>query len=92
MRYEGADPAKASGLAIIGVSIVPQPRGTFFECVGQWPEKWNGWFEGGSDIIWSDCINTGAAGTTDRTVSMGLDWKTKTMYLTHTFQCSDKQG
>ena len=92
VRYEGADPAKASGLAIIGVSIMPQPRGSFFECVGQWPESWNGWYEGGKDIIWSECINTGAAGITDRSVAMGLDWKNKTMYLTHSFQCSDKQG
>ena len=92
VRYEGADPAKSSGLAIVGVSLVPQPRGSFFECVGQWPETWNGWYEGGKDIIWSDCIDTGAAGTNDRTVSMGLDWKTKTMYLTHSFQCSDKPG
>lgn len=93
-RYDGADPADSGNLATLAVSIVPTNRnyGTFFECVASWPQAWNGWHDGGENIIWSDCIWAGNGFTDDTTVSFAMDWSKKTMYVSHTFACSDAQG
>ncbi|KAI1077114.1 hypothetical protein F5B20DRAFT_553234 [Whalleya microplaca] len=90
-RYDGAIPSDTNGSATVAVSIVPgnRPMGTLFECVAEWPESWAGWYEDGSDIIWSDCIWAGNGLTYDTTVSFALDWKNRTMYVSHTFACSD---
>lgn len=89
-RYDGPDPAKKDGLSTVAFSITPGYA--LFECVAQWPEAWAGWYEGGQEIIWSDCIWTGNAGTADTTISFALDWKKQMMYVSHTYACSDKQG
>ncbi|KAI0846069.1 hypothetical protein F5Y00DRAFT_272314 [Daldinia vernicosa] len=92
-RYDGAEPG-GKGAATIAVSIVPGnlTMGTFFECVAEWPESWEGWYEDGN-IIWSDCIWAGNGRTSDTAVSFALDWKNnRTMYISHTFACSDKEG
>ncbi|KAK3303752.1 uncharacterized protein B0T15DRAFT_577029 [Chaetomium strumarium] len=89
LRYDSPDPTKADGLSTIAASLGRTP---LHECVAQWPESWAGWYEGGSKLIWADCIFTGAAFTQDETVSFAVDWKNKTMYLAHTFACSDQQG
>ncbi|KAK1761696.1 hypothetical protein QBC33DRAFT_462861 [Phialemonium atrogriseum] len=91
VRYDGADPSSGSGDATVAVSISPNSS-TLFECVAEWPEEWAGWYEGGSNIIWSDCIWTGNGPRNDNTVSFATDWKNKTMYLTHSFDCSDREG
>ncbi|KAI0838583.1 hypothetical protein F5Y06DRAFT_49931 [Hypoxylon sp. FL0890] len=92
-RYDGADPEESDGAATVAVSIVPgsSTMGTFFECVAEWPESWAGWYEDGN-IIWSDCIWAGNGRTYDNTVSFAMDWKNRTMYLSHTFTCSNGQG
>ncbi len=92
VRYDGPDPAKANDLATIAASLQSSTGTPLYECVSQWPEAWKGWYEGATDLIWSDCIFTGAGTGADDTVSFAIDWKVKTMYLTHTFACSGKQG
>ena len=93
-RYDGALPDDDNGAATVAVSIVPTNRayGTFFECVASWPEAWKGWHDGGDNIIWSDCIWAGNGFTDDTTVSFAMDWPNRTMYVSHTFGCSDAQG
>ncbi|KAI0388313.1 hypothetical protein F5Y17DRAFT_475263 [Xylariaceae sp. FL0594] len=92
-RYDGPGPA-SNGKAVVAVSITPNGTSSFFECVAEWPESWAGWSGTGTngDIVWSDCIWSGAGPTYDTAISSALDWKSRTMYLTHTFPCSDKQG
>ncbi|KAI1342159.1 hypothetical protein F5Y15DRAFT_430592 [Xylariaceae sp. FL0016] len=90
-RFDGADPAQPNGTAIFAASIVPGATSTFFECVAEWPEAWDGWY-GDGNIIWSDCIWSGAGPTNDTSVSFALDWKNRTMYLSHSFSCSDHEG
>ncbi|KAI2607819.1 hypothetical protein GGR54DRAFT_652070 [Hypoxylon sp. NC1633] len=92
-RYDGAEPGQKDGFATVAVSIVPGTRatGTFFECVAEWPESWAGWYEDGN-IVWSDCIWAGNGPTYDTAVSFAMDWKNRTMYMSHTFACSDKEG
>ena len=92
-RYDGADSDDDGGPATVAVSIVPTNRtyGTFFECVASWPGAWEGWHHGGDDIIWSDCIWAGNGFTDDTTVSFAMDWPKRTMYVSHTFACSDTQ-
>ncbi|KAK5655223.1 hypothetical protein OQA88_6122 [Cercophora sp. LCS_1] len=91
VRYDGADPARETKVATIAASL--SNSGTpLYECVAQWPEDWAGWYQGGNEIIWSDCIWTGAGFGQDDTVSFAVDWKNKTIYLSHTFACSDKRG
>jgi hypothetical protein len=89
-RYDSVN----KGSAIVAVSIVPTNRsyGTFFECVASWPESWQGWENGRGNIVWSDCIWAGNGLTDDTTVSFAVDWANYTMYVSHTFTCSDAQG
>lgn len=93
-RYDGADPEDSTSSATVAVSIVPTNRtyGTFFECVASWPEAWKGWHDGGDNIIWSECIWAGNGFNDDTTVSFAMDWANRTMYVSHTFACSDAQG
>ncbi|KAI0599617.1 hypothetical protein F4775DRAFT_119142 [Biscogniauxia sp. FL1348] len=92
-RYDGADLGQNNEQATLAISIMPgnSTYATFFECVAEWPEPWAGWYEDGS-IIWSDCIWAGNGPTYDTTVSFAVDWKTREMSISHTFDCSDKQG
>ncbi|KAK3356571.1 hypothetical protein B0T25DRAFT_589151 [Lasiosphaeria hispida] len=90
-RYDSADPSRNSSLATIAASL-GSSASPLYECVAQWPESWAGWYEGGRNIIWSDCIWNGAGSGQDKTVSFAVDWKKKLMYLSHTFACSDKKG
>ncbi|KAI3319777.1 hypothetical protein HD806DRAFT_249653 [Xylariaceae sp. AK1471] len=91
-RYDGADPKISNGTAVVAISIIPNSTSTFFECVAEWPEAWAGWSPVDGNIIWSDCIWSGAGPTFDTAVAFALDWKNRTMYLSHTFSCSDQQG
>lgn len=94
-RYDGAEPGDTTSSATVAVSIVPGDTayGTFFECVASWPEDWEGWVGGDrSNIIWSDCIWAGNGLTDDTTVSFAVDWANRTMYVSHTFSCSDAEG
>ncbi|KAH8900758.1 hypothetical protein GQ53DRAFT_815617 [Thozetella sp. PMI_491] len=92
IRFDGGSPSDNKSHSTVAASISPAPRGTLFECVAQWPETWNGWYDGSNSIIWSDCIWTGNGGTADRTISFALDWKSRVFYLSHTFNCSDRNG
>ncbi|KAI1742799.1 hypothetical protein F4680DRAFT_463765 [Xylaria scruposa] len=87
-RFDG--PSDPSGKAVVAVSIIPNTTNTFFECVSEWEESWAGFKDG--NIIWSDCIWSGAGPTLDRAVAFAVDWKNRTMYLSHTYSCSDKKG
>ncbi|KAK3320302.1 hypothetical protein B0T19DRAFT_285510 [Cercophora scortea] len=94
LRYDSPDPSKKNGLSTVAASLGTSTT-PLYECVVQWPEAWAGWYEGGSNgtnIIWSDCIWTGAGAGADTTVSLAVDWKKKSVYVAHTFACSDKQG
>ncbi|KAI8946150.1 hypothetical protein F4801DRAFT_79975 [Xylaria longipes] len=91
-RFDGADPNVSDGKAVVAVSIIPNTTNTFFECVAEWPESWAGWSPVDGNIIWSDCMWSGAGPTLDTAVAFSLDWKNRTMYLSHTFSCSDKMG
>ncbi|KAI0903329.1 hypothetical protein F4823DRAFT_299681 [Ustulina deusta] len=91
-RFDGADPSVSDGRAVVAVSIIPSTTSTFFECVAEWPESWAGWSPVDGNIIWSDCIWSGAGPTLDTAVAFALDWKNRTMYLSHTFSCSDQKG
>ncbi|KAI1386027.1 uncharacterized protein F4822DRAFT_360675 [Hypoxylon trugodes] len=92
-RYDGPEPGDSNGSATVAFSIVPgsSTMGTFFECVAEWPESWQGWYEDGN-IIWSDCIWAGNGRTYDTAVSFATDWKNRTLYISHTFPCSDAKG
>lgn len=92
VRYDGPDPAKGNGLSTIAASLRGNTGTPLYECVGQWPEAWAGSYEGGSSPVWADCIYTGAGLGPDNTVSFAVDWETKTMYLAHSFDCSDQEG
>lgn len=93
-RYDSADPSDSGGPGTVAVSIVPNngSYGVFFECVAAWPDAWKGWHDGGDNIIWSDCIWAGNGFTDDTTVSFAMDWASRTMYVSHTFACSDSPG
>ncbi|KAI1122289.1 hypothetical protein F5Y10DRAFT_271253 [Nemania abortiva] len=91
-RFDGADPSVSDGKAVAAVSIIPNGTNTFFECVAEWPESWAGWSPTDGNIIWSDCIWSGAGPTLDTAVAFALDWKNRTMYISHTFACSDNKG
>lgn len=92
-RYDGAESGEGTGTATVAFSIAPgnSAQGTFFECVAEWPESWAGWYEDGN-IIWGDCIWAGNGPTYDTAVAFAVDWKNRTMYLSHTFPCSDVEG
>ena len=92
VRYDSPDSNADNGLSTIAASLQSSSQTPLYECVGQWPEEWAGRYEGGSSLIWGDCIWTGAGSGQDDTVSFAVDWKSKTMYLAHTFACSNKQG
>jgi hypothetical protein len=92
VRYDGPDPTKNNDLATIAASLQGNTGTPLYECVGQWPEAWAGWYQGESNLIWADCIYTGAGAGPDNTVSFAVDWDNKTMYLAHTFTCSDAAG
>ncbi len=91
LRYDGPDPQKADNLSTIALALSNSAT-PLYECVAQWPEHWAGWYEGGDKIIWGDCIFTGAGSGADKTVSFAVDWKTRVLYLSHAFACSDKRG
>ncbi|KAI3391792.1 hypothetical protein diail_6782, partial [Diaporthe ilicicola] len=79
-RYDGADPNDSGSTATVAVSIVPTngSYGTFFECFSAWPDAWEGFYDGGDDIIWSDCIWAGNGFTIDTTVSFAMNWPNRT--------------
>ncbi|KAL2152859.1 hypothetical protein VTH82DRAFT_4014 [Thermothelomyces myriococcoides] len=91
IRYDGPDPSKDNGQATFAASLLGG-RTPLYECVVQWPESWGGRYSAGGELVWGDCIFTGAAFGSDDTVSAALDWESKTMYLAHTFACSDNEG
>ncbi|KAI0206572.1 hypothetical protein F4808DRAFT_466587 [Astrocystis sublimbata] len=91
-RFDGAAPDAEGGKAVVAVSIIPGTTNSFFECVAEWPESWAGWSPEDGNIIWGDCIWSGAGPTYDTAVAFAVDWKNRTMYLSHTFPCSDKNG
>ncbi|KAL2143414.1 hypothetical protein VTI28DRAFT_10468 [Corynascus sepedonium] len=92
VRYDGPDPSKEDGLATFAASLQSSFGTPLYECVLQWPEAWAGWYEGGSRLIWGECIFTGAGSGLDNTVSSAFNWNSTTMYLAHTFTCSDAEG
>lgn len=53
-RYDGADPGVDDSTATVSFSIMPTAGSgysTFFECMGEWPEAWAGWYEGGDKLV-----------------------------------------
>jgi hypothetical protein len=99
LRYDGM--TNTSDLATLAVSLYGDNGYTLFECVSQWPAAWGGWYRdsdtsaGGNasrSIIWSDCTWTGNGPRNDTTVSFAADWRSHTMYLSHTWECADRPG
>jgi hypothetical protein len=91
LRYDGDNPGSKVPFGTVAANLMYTTT-PLYECVAQWPVSWAGYYEGGSSIIWSDCIYTGAGPGQDNTVSFAMDWKKKTFYLTHSFACSDEPG
>ncbi|KAL2168423.1 hypothetical protein VTG60DRAFT_7284 [Thermothelomyces hinnuleus] len=91
VRYDGPDPSKENGQATFAASLLSRQT-PLYECVVQWPETWAGRYSGGEELVWGDCIFTGAGFGLDETVSAAVDWESRTMYLAHTFACSDNEG
>lgn len=91
LRWDSADPSKQNQFATISANL-GDGFYPLYECNAEWPESWAGRYMGGTSIIWSDCIATGAGLTKDETVSFAVDWRNRTMYLSHTFACSDRSG
>ena len=58
LRWDSADPSKQDQFATISASL-SDGFYPLYECNVEWPESWAGWYMGGKDIIWSDCIWTG---------------------------------
>ena len=50
VRYDGPDPAKNNDLATIAASLQGNTGTPLYECVGQWPETWAGWYQGAENI------------------------------------------
>jgi hypothetical protein len=90
VRYDSAD--KSTHFATIAAALSYTGGNPIYECNAQWPESWAGWHEGGTNVIWGDCIWTGAGAGNEIAVAFAVDWKSKTLYLSHTFACSDKPG
>ncbi|KAI1258735.1 hypothetical protein F5Y18DRAFT_444019 [Xylariaceae sp. FL1019] len=88
-RYDGDDPSAQNASATVAIGMAPT-GGALCECVAEWPVSWDGSLD--SNIVWSDCIFTGAGLSLDTSVAFGLDWKNSTMYFSHTYACSDTQG
>jgi len=82
-RYDGGSGAGDDAT----VSVVLSPSTNLHSCLGSWPEASGGRSDG--RLIWNDCIWTGPGATQEYTVSFAVDWKTKTGYVAHTYQCSD---
>jgi hypothetical protein len=93
-RYDGPYPGKDIQWSTIVANLGGTSETPLFECAVRWPECWAGWKEGGSNIIWSECIwiGDGDDASVDKTISFAVDWKSRIMYLSHTFACSDKGG
>ena len=91
-KYDGPKPSSQNGLGTVAISITSSPSRAVFECITQWPESWAGWYEGGSNIVWGDCIWTASGPMYDKTISFAVDWKNGTMYLSHTFPCTNRPG
>ena len=91
VRYDGPDPDKTLGVSTIAVALGSGGT-TLYECISQWPEAWAGWYQGGTNLIWGDCIWTGAGAGQDKTVAFAVDWKSGTLHVTNTFDCSEMKG
>ena len=88
-RYDGPDPKQKDTTAIVRTTLTPGGTRTLFTCFSQWPDAWGGLSENGTALVWNDCVWTGPGDTSDVTVSFAMDWKTRTVYVSHTFVCSD---
>lgn len=92
VSFDGAEPNSKTGFATIAISVQPEGRGAVYECVAQWPESWQGYVADSSAPLWSDCVWTGSGPTLDTTTSFAVDWKTKTLYFSHSYGCSSAEG
>jgi hypothetical protein len=90
-RYDSPDHSKTLNVSTIAIALGSGAT-PLYECISQWPEAWGGWYEGGSNLIWGDCIWTGAGFGQDKTVAFAVDWKSKKLHVTHSFDCSDRKG
>src|SRR3569833_488939 len=89
LRFDGADPRKKDNISTLSVALLPATPQTRFSCYGQWPESWEGYFQGNGPLIWVDCLWTGPGAKADLTVSFGMDLKAQTAYIAHTYNCDD---
>ena len=97
LRYDGPDPLKRTntstiGLSLLGEALLPTGPSPLYECFVEWPEPWKGWYRGEKELVWADCIFTGAGAGGDERVSFAVDWKEKKVWLGHLFECSDMEG
>ncbi len=88
-RLDGADPSKKGSLETISAVLSPGSTRTLFSCHVEWPETWNGNFNGSGPLVWTSCEWTGPGANVDGTVSFGMDMNSKTAYVAHTYTCDD---
>ncbi len=95
-RYYGPDPTHPKDTyGTVGGYLTPGTTRTLYSCFSQWPEPWGGRFGGyNGSLIWNDCRWTGPGETAEETVSFAMDLVSQTVYMSHTFKCSDisRQG
>ncbi|KAI0169630.1 hypothetical protein GGR52DRAFT_573690 [Hypoxylon sp. FL1284] len=99
IRYQGAAPGEVNGTANYTAEVSPVDGSAVYSCSAEWPEWWLGWFENGSNslsdrvgnLIWTDCVSTGDEPELDDIVSLALDWDSRTVFITHTFNCTNDE-
>ncbi len=62
----GPDPDNGNvPTAAVSGYLTPGRTGNLYSCFAQWIEPWAGRFQGGSQLIWNDCMWTGPNGNTE---------------------------
>jgi len=85
-----SQPTSSSASVYAGLELAEEP-GTDFECYTEWPvASWDGWYEGGDRLVWAPCTNSPAGTNLENAVSIAVDWRSRVLFVAHTFLCSDR--
>ncbi|KAK4183257.1 hypothetical protein QBC35DRAFT_544255 [Podospora australis] len=90
--YDGPERGRSGRVGTDSVvGLLLSNGGTTYSCIGTWPEDWEGWDERGSALIWHLCLNNFGR-SVDETLSFAVDWKNRTLHVSHTFKCLEDTG